>query len=226
MVLPSDETGTIPGPTVPSGPSTPGAGVLGRGGVPIPPEGPVAAGVIGLAGGMPIPNISETGNTGVYGVGLTGVVGRGDGGPGVHGLANRDRGGIFESGEKGAEPIAQLRLVPLPRATPSELPKRGLPGDIFVRQVIGGNREPVLEILALLEGGRGRANSYVGTLSNWGRRSSPNEIELWISGWSRACPEESIGLNWIFGSKQPTHFYSSLLLTLECRGRCKKPRRR
>jgi hypothetical protein len=90
--------------------------VLGRGGVPAPPEGPVAAGVIGLAGAVPIPNISETGNTGVYGSGPTGVFGRGDG-PGIHGLANRDRGGIFESGERGAEPIAQLRLVPLPPDT-------------------------------------------------------------------------------------------------------------
>jgi hypothetical protein len=118
MVPPSDETGTIPGPNVPSGPLVPGAGVFGRGGIPIPPEGPVAAGVIGLAGGTtPIPNIGETGNTGVYGAGPTGVFGhgpigvrgQGEGGPGVEGFGSgRDsRGGQFETSRS-----AQVWLVP------------------------------------------------------------------------------------------------------------------
>jgi hypothetical protein len=177
--------------------------VLGRGGVPAPPEGPVAAGVIGLAGAVPIPNISETGNTGVYGSGPTGVFGRGGDGPGIHGLANRDRGGIFESGERGAEPIAQLRLVPLPPDTTSGLPKRGLPGDIFVRQVIGRNQEPVLEIWLCL---RGAGVQPCGYPSNWARRSSPKEIELWISGWSRTHSRDSVRIIWIFGSNQLAHF--------------------
>ena len=125
MVLPSDETGTIPGPNVPSGPLAPGAGVFGRGGVPIPPEGPVAAGVIGLAGGtVPIPNISETGNTGIYGAGPTGVFGhgpigvrgQGDSGPGVegYGSAADSRGGQFK-----ATRAAQVWLVPHETRKPS-----------------------------------------------------------------------------------------------------------
>jgi len=122
-------------PTV-VGPSAPGAGVLGRGGVPIPrQEEPVAAGVIGLAGGDPTPPISESGNVGVYGTGQTGVRGSGPrsgveglsnfmgvsgqgvhgpgvngvGRPGVFGIAvdGSSRGGEFDS--KGA---AQVRLVP------------------------------------------------------------------------------------------------------------------
>lgn len=137
---------------VPSGPLDPGAGVLGRGGVPIPPRGPVAAGVIGLAGGAPIPGLSETGNSGVYGAGTTGVFGHGptgvrgqsDVGPGVHGVADSGRGGMFESAAS-----AQIRLVPqdlrdtFPSATnvtataiPGEregvvLPKSGQGGDLI-----------------------------------------------------------------------------------------------
>ena len=125
MVHPSDETGTIPGPDVPSGPLAPGAGVFGRGGVPIPPRGPVAAGVIGLAGGTaPIPDISETGNTGVYGAGPTGVFGhgpigvrgQGDSGAGVegYGSAKDSRGGQFESTR-----AAQVWLVPHETREPS-----------------------------------------------------------------------------------------------------------
>lgn len=152
MVPPSDETGTIPGPDVPSGPLAPGAGVIGRGGVPIPPEGDVAAGVIGLAGGVSIPTIAETGNTGVYGAGPTGVFGHGsvgvrgqsDSGPGVHGIADSGRGGMFESVRS-----AQVQLVPqevrapfplrvtvTPTAIPGgpegvKLPKDGRAGDLL-----------------------------------------------------------------------------------------------
>jgi hypothetical protein len=151
MVPPLDETGsTIIGvPNVPSGPLAPGAGVLGRGGVPIPPaQGPVAAGVIGLAGGLPIPDVFETGDTGVYGAGPTGVFGhgpigvrgqgdtgvRGQGGgngSGVHGVSlDAGRGGVFESARS-----AQVQLIPqvvrasFPNSvpvTPQEIPvKRG-----------------------------------------------------------------------------------------------------
>lgn len=135
-----------------SGPLVPGAGVLGRGGVPVPPRGPVAAGVIGLAGGTPIPDTSETGNSGVYGAGPTGVFGHGpigvrgqsDGGPGVHGVSNSGRGGMFESVTS-----AQVQLVPrdlrrplppptnvTPQANPMDregpgLPKDGRGGDLL-----------------------------------------------------------------------------------------------
>jgi hypothetical protein len=118
------------------GPTAPGPGVLGRGGVPIPrKEEPVAAGVIGLAGETAIPLISESGNVGVYGAGPTGVKGAGaqlgvEGlsnfmgvsgqgvqGPGVNGVGrpgvvgtaadNSSRGGEFHSKRS-----AQLQLVP------------------------------------------------------------------------------------------------------------------
>ena len=138
MVMPRDETGTIPGPVVPSGPADPGAGVFGRGGVPTPPGGPVAAGVIGLAGGITtIPGASETGNCGVFGKGPNGVVGLGDG--------DNGRGGKFESIR-----AAQVWLVPHDTRRPSpptanvsptaivmgergrvELPRDGRGGDLL-----------------------------------------------------------------------------------------------
>jgi hypothetical protein len=126
------------------GPPFPGAGVLGQGGVPISHDGtlideiPPAAGVIGLAGGTPIPPISDTGNTGVYGRGPVGVIGqeyngvRGkcDGGNGVYGetdsgagicgeAATNGRGGQFRSKRS-----AQVRLVPqsLPMPTTDLVP--------------------------------------------------------------------------------------------------------
>jgi hypothetical protein len=108
------DTVNIDGVITEVGPLFPGAGVLGVGGVPMPPTGPVAAGVIGLAGGSTaIPPISETGAAGVYGLGPTGVHGRGLAGPPLAG-----RGGVFESPEKdgipiNGKPVAQLRLVPL-----------------------------------------------------------------------------------------------------------------
>ena len=117
-VTPPDPSG-VPGPSVPSGPLEPGAGVLGRGGVPFPPEGSVAAGVIGLAGGVAIPKLAETGNTGVYGAGTIGVFGHGSTGVlgqteaavGVHGAAmgSTGRGALFESLRS-----AQLQLSPQP----------------------------------------------------------------------------------------------------------------
>jgi hypothetical protein len=111
-----EETGvTASGDPAPAGPMDPGAGVMGRGGVTSLPAGPIAAGVIGLAGQTPIPPISETGGSGVYGGGPTGVFGRGapgvrgksDGGAGVNGLSDADRGGVFESVKS-----AQVQLVP------------------------------------------------------------------------------------------------------------------
>jgi hypothetical protein len=65
--------------------------------LPIPSEGPVAAGVIGLAGDLPIPPISLSGNTGVFGAGPIGVRG-----VGVKGV-----GGYFDSRE-----VAQTHLEP------------------------------------------------------------------------------------------------------------------
>ncbi|MCC6178667.1 MAG: hypothetical protein IT305_25455 [Chloroflexi bacterium] len=134
------------------GPLTPGAGVLGRGGVPIPRRGPLAAGVIGLAGDTPIPNIGETGDTGVYGSGPTGVFGhgpigtrgQGDAGPGIHGvgMGNESRGGMFE-----AVRSAQVQLVPfnlgrqLPSpvtVTPQAIPA-GREGPLLPRDGRGGD---------------------------------------------------------------------------------------
>jgi hypothetical protein len=125
MVAPLDADGNpTTGANVPSGPLAPGPGVLGRGGMPIPPRGPVAAGVIGLAGDTMIPDVSETGNSGVYGAGPTGVFGhgptgvrgQGDAGPGVHGvgMAGDSRGGQFESTR-----AAQVQLVPHDTREPS-----------------------------------------------------------------------------------------------------------
>ena len=129
------------------GPLEAGAGVVGRGGVPIPPEGPVAAGLIGLAGGRTKPPIAITGNVGVFGWGPTGVRGSGDGGPGISGRSDDDRGGVFES-----QKAAQVQLVPkkvgtrLPEGSPVtptgidpvalqngvvSLPKRGAGGDLM-----------------------------------------------------------------------------------------------
>jgi hypothetical protein len=129
------------------GPLEPGAGVIGRGGVPIPPEMPVAAGVIGLAGGEAKPPIDLTGRVGVFGSGPTGVRGSGRDGPGISGLSDKDRGGVFES-----QRAAQARLVPkrietrLPEGSPVNptgineaalergivsLPKNGAAGDLM-----------------------------------------------------------------------------------------------
>lgn len=145
------------------GPTAPGPGVLGRGGVPIPPRGPVAAGVIGLAGDAPIPPLSETGDNGVYGAGPTGVFGhgaegvrgKGDSMAGVHGLSDKDRGGVFEAGRS-----AQVQLVPgvlggsLPAPVPvtataipaqregPSLPKDGRGGDLMA--VMDARRECTL----------------------------------------------------------------------------------
>jgi hypothetical protein len=115
----------------------PGPGVVGvGGGVRARARGPVAAGVIGLAGGVPIPPLTVTGNSGVYGAGPSigvsgagpigvsgagtiGVQGRGTGGPGVDGASDNDRGGTFESGTS-----AQVRLVPrkLRKRAPGQIP--------------------------------------------------------------------------------------------------------
>lgn len=90
------------------GPAEAGPGVVGIGGVPEPREFPVGAGVIGLAGGETRPGINETGETGVYGRGRTGVRAQGLGGPGVLGRSDGDRGGVFEAGNGNA----QVLLVP------------------------------------------------------------------------------------------------------------------
>ncbi|MFZ7128488.1 MAG: hypothetical protein ACOWWM_20225 [Desulfobacterales bacterium] len=137
------------------GPLEPGAGVIGRGGLPLPPEMPVAAGVIGLAGGESKPPNSLTGGSGVFGSGPTGVRGSGAGGPGIHGLSDKDRGGVFETRR-----AAQVRLVPkrvetrLPEGSPVapvgidpgslergvvSLPKAGAAGDLMTLEDDAGD---------------------------------------------------------------------------------------
>ncbi len=122
----------------PVGPLSPGPGVLGRGGVAIPPESPSGAGVIGIAGGTDIPTITFTGNVGVYGEcgpgngvsgrGFTGVLGTGIGG----------RGGMFSSDRS-----AQVQLVPMVTKgtfpSPSAVTPMGItiPPDDRERQVAG-----------------------------------------------------------------------------------------
>lgn len=130
-------------PTV-VGPKEPGPGVLARGGMPIPQRGPIAAGVIGLAGDTPIPPISEAGNNGVYGAGPTGVFGQGVTGVFGQGIDDNGRGGRFASRRS-----AQVQIVPhqhpipphdsvavTPTAVPaslaeSVLPKEGNAGDLL-----------------------------------------------------------------------------------------------
>jgi hypothetical protein len=112
-----EETGvTASGDPAPAGPMDPGAGVMGRGGVTSLPAGPIAAGVIGLAGQTPIPPISETGGSGVYGGGPTGVFGRGapgvrgksDGGAGVNGLSDADRGVFSNRSNRRRHSLSQV----------------------------------------------------------------------------------------------------------------------
>ena len=66
----------------------PGVGVVGRGGIPLP-GGSIAPGVVGLSmgltafgGAISIPEL----DTGVFGLGATGVTGHGHAGPGVRGV--------------------------------------------------------------------------------------------------------------------------------------------
>lgn len=103
------------------GPAEAGAGVIGRGGLTTPPEFPGGAGVIGLAGGQSKPPIAETGATGVYGLGRTGVNARGSGGPGLNAHSDHDRGGVF-----GSENAAQIQLVPHRVRRGFETPERGV----------------------------------------------------------------------------------------------------
>jgi hypothetical protein len=95
------------GMTTSEGPAEPGAGVIGRGGVVTGDRLPPAAGVIGLAGGHDKSSIWETGNTGVFGRGPTGVRGIGISGHGIRGQSDTDRGGVFSSDE-----VAQMQLIP------------------------------------------------------------------------------------------------------------------
>ena len=82
------EERTIEGVT--HGPKLPGAGVVGRGGLPISAGGSVGAGIVGLAGGRLdlIPGYTPPTDTGVYGKGPMGVHAEGCNGPGVLGLGS------------------------------------------------------------------------------------------------------------------------------------------
>ena len=82
----------------------PGVGVVGRGGIPLP-GGSIAPGVVGLSVGLTasggaifLPEL----DTGVFGLGATGVTGHGHGGPGVRG-AGGPNGPIAEANPDAAQ---------------------------------------------------------------------------------------------------------------------------
>ena len=102
-----------------SGPPGPGAGVLGRGGVKLPPPGSAAAGVIGLAGDVSVSAMSGSADTGVFG--------QGNVGPGVRGLSRLDRGAIFSSVQG-----PQMHLIPLEINDPTKLSVKEMAGDLLV----------------------------------------------------------------------------------------------
>jgi hypothetical protein len=78
----------VDGVDVIAGPNAPGYGIVGRGGLFDPPQGPVGTGVVGLAGGRPVPPITQAGDAGVYGNGPVGVKGDSPDGIGVSGISN------------------------------------------------------------------------------------------------------------------------------------------
>ena len=146
-------------------PGRDGAGVVGVSGRIVNPKFPFP----GLETEMPSPSLTK--NVGVFGssesgrgvmgvsngneedAGVFGTSTEGTGvqaesvtGAGVVGTSVENRGAIFSSGEAGRRAIAQLRLVPLPPGSTDKLPENGLPGDLFVRQVIGPNQEPEVEM--------------------------------------------------------------------------------
>jgi hypothetical protein len=115
------QTVNIDGVNTTVGPLAPGAGVIGRGGVPNPSGGPVASGVVGLSGGVAVPAVADTGNAGVFG--------QSDIGPGVKGASKGDRGGVF-----GADRFAQVQLVPHDLRTTLPAPVPITPTAILVQR--------------------------------------------------------------------------------------------
>jgi hypothetical protein len=87
-----------------TGPDSPGYGIVGRGGLfdpsppqgtdPSPPQGKVGAGVVGLAGGHPVPSVTIAGDSGVFGHGPVGVRGHSDSPDGTGVLGRNDLGGV------------------------------------------------------------------------------------------------------------------------------------
>ena len=113
-----------------SGPPGPGAGVLGRGGVNLPPPGSAAAGVIGLAGDVSVSAMSGSADTGVFG--------QGNVGPGVRGLSRLDRGAVFSS-NRGP----QMNLIPLEINDPTKLSVAEKAGDLLVTTTKDDRGNPV-----------------------------------------------------------------------------------
>jgi hypothetical protein len=184
IVPPIDTNGSsIPGSNVTSGPSAAGVGVLGHGGDIDDPSEKIedrirsGAGVVGLAGNLHEPELfdrqKEAVDAGVYGAGVTGVIGHGDAwgvrawsdsdfGAGIlagflgAGL-NSGRGGVFQS-DKSAQvrlfPISRRQIIPdrvtvTPTALPEglvALPKNGQGGDLMTIEMDaeGNKRECTL----------------------------------------------------------------------------------
>lgn len=121
------------------GPEFAGPGVIGRGGTtksndgipntPVASKEGGAAGVVGVAGGAPMPAPTTAFGAGVFGQAAsgTGVAGHSIRGIGVVGASQADRGGTFSSGT-----APQLQLIPMRLSSPAELAGDGRPGDFLV----------------------------------------------------------------------------------------------
>lgn len=129
------------------GPQHPGCGVLGKGGVVEPAElgtigQTIGAGVIGLAGGSPVPSIFEAAGSGVYGKGSIGVRGHGSGRYcGVLGL-----GGLSDPRQDPPVPgvIGVAGIESIPASSVAEGAGVLGTGRIGVRGVGNGDRGAVL----------------------------------------------------------------------------------
>ena len=123
------------------GSSTVGVGVAGFGTTAgVTGAGSAGAGVSGFGNTGGVVGTSTATVTPVNSLTVAGVVGNGRLAPGVIGTSGADRGGVFTSALRGT-PMAQMRLIPHAAVhvlATGTLPKKGLPGDLFVREVIVG----------------------------------------------------------------------------------------
>ena len=117
---------TLPAEALPTGPLVGVRGVSNG-------SRPNSVGVVGTADAAAAKGV--VGNS-VAGVGVMGVSTRGIG---VWGESTIQPGGVFSAGTRGA-PVAQLRLVPVPRG-PHVLPSGGQAGDLLVMRAGGDSNQ-------------------------------------------------------------------------------------